>query len=82
MKKIFQWYLHMPLIWLNIGAFVLGCAAGLIVWKIGDSGYVGLASQITSGLAPSGTAEQASSLITLTPHHPQPTNPDTTEDTT
>ena len=54
MKKILQWYLHTPLIWLNIGAFVLGCAAGLIVWKIGDSGYADLASQITSGLAPFG----------------------------
>ena len=29
MKKIVQWYLHTPLIWLNIGAFVLGCAAVL-----------------------------------------------------
>ena len=54
MKKIFQWYLHAPLIWLNIGGFVLGCAAGLIVWKIGDAGYAHLASQITAVLAPFG----------------------------
>ena len=54
MKKLFQWYVHAPLIWLNIGAFVFGCAAGLIVWKIGDAGYAGLASQITAGLAPFG----------------------------
>ena len=54
MKKFFQWYLHAPLVWLNLGAFVFGCAAGLIIWKIGDSGYAGLASQITAGLAPFG----------------------------
>ena len=54
MKKFFQWYLHAPLIWLNIGAFVSGCMAGLIVWKIGDSGYADLASRITVGLAPFG----------------------------
>ena len=54
MKKFFQWYLNAPLIWLNIGAFVFGCAAGLIIWKIGNSGYAGLASQITTVLAPFG----------------------------
>lgn len=54
MKKIFQWYLHAPLIWLNLGAFVFGCVAGLIVWKIGDLGYANLASRITVGLAPFG----------------------------
>ena len=54
MKKLFRWYLHAPLIWLNIGAFVFGCAAGLIVWKIGDLGYANLASRITVVLAPFG----------------------------
>ena len=54
MKKIFQWYLHAPLSWLNIGGFVLGCATGLIVWKIGDAGYADLASRITTVLTPFG----------------------------
>ena len=54
MKKFFQWYLHAPLIWLNLGAFVFGCVVGLIVWKIGDLGYTDLASRITAGMAPFG----------------------------
>lgn len=31
MKSLFAWYTDTPLIWLNIGAFVLGCAARLIL---------------------------------------------------
>ena len=30
MKKMFQWYLHAPLIWLNIGTYVIGKRMGMI----------------------------------------------------
>ena len=33
--KIFSWYRRIPLIYLNLGAFVLGCAAGLLLYKAG-----------------------------------------------
>ena len=54
MKRLFAWYTDTPLIWLNIGAFVLGCAAGLILWKIGAAGYKGVSDHIISVLAPFG----------------------------
>ena len=54
MKRLFAWYTDTPLIWLNIGAFVLGCAAGLVLWKIGAAGYKGVADHIISILAPFG----------------------------
>lgn len=54
MKRILAWYARTPLIWLNIGAFVLGCAAGMLVWKIGDLGYKEAADHIITVLAPFG----------------------------
>ena len=33
--KIFSWYRRIPLIYLNLGAFVFGCAAGLLLYKVG-----------------------------------------------
>lgn len=54
MKRIFAWYTRTPLIWLNIGAFVLGCAVGLLIWKLGASGYKEEADHITAFLSPFG----------------------------
>ena len=54
MKKIFGWYARLPLIWLNIGAFVLGCLFGLLLWKIGSAGYPKVAAHIISVLSPFG----------------------------
>ena len=31
--NIFTFYNRIPLIYRNLGAFVLGCAAGVIIWK-------------------------------------------------
>lgn len=33
--KLFSWYTRIPLIWCNLGAFVLGCAAGIVIYKLG-----------------------------------------------
>ena len=33
--KILSWYRRIPLIYLNLGAFVLGCVAGLVLYKLG-----------------------------------------------
>jgi Na+/H+-dicarboxylate symporter len=33
--NIFKLYRNIPLIYLNLGAFILGCIAGLILWKCG-----------------------------------------------
>ena len=33
--KIFKWYTNIPLIYRNLGAFVLGCVAGIILYKLG-----------------------------------------------
>ena len=54
MKNLFGWYVRLPLIWLNIGAFVLGCLFGLLLWKIGTSGYPETAAHIISVLSPFG----------------------------
>ena len=32
--KIFSWYSRIPLVWRNLGAFVLGCLAGIILYKV------------------------------------------------
>ena len=54
MKNLFGWYARTPLIWLNIGAFVLGCLFGLLLWKIGVSGYKEVTDHIVSVLSPFG----------------------------
>ena len=33
--KLFSWYSRIPLVWRNLGAFVLGCLAGLLIYKGG-----------------------------------------------
>ena len=54
MKNLFVWYARTPLIWLNIGAFVLGCLFGLLLWKIGVSGHKEVTDHIVSVLSPFG----------------------------
>ncbi|MBR4663884.1 MAG: cation:dicarboxylase symporter family transporter, partial [Lentisphaeria bacterium] len=54
MKRIFGWYARTPLIWLNIGAFILGCLFGLLLWKIGVSGHKDITDHIVSILSPFG----------------------------
>ena len=54
MKKIFAWYFRTPLVVLNIAAFVLGCIGGLLVWKLGASGYSAASDGIISVLQPFG----------------------------
>jgi Na+/H+-dicarboxylate symporter len=48
--KLFKWYSRVPLIYLNLGAFVLGCAGGLLLYKFGGE-YLNDATAI---LAPFG----------------------------
>ena len=52
--KIFDWYVKTPLIVLNIAAFLSGCAAGLIIWKVGDMGFGTAASHIIAVVEPFG----------------------------
>ena len=33
--KLFSWYSRIPLIYRNLAAFVLGCAAGVLIYKLG-----------------------------------------------
>jgi Na+/H+-dicarboxylate symporter len=33
--KLFCWYTRIPLIWRNLGAFVLGLTAGIVIYKLG-----------------------------------------------
>lgn len=33
--KLFSWYNSIPLIWRNLGAFVLGCGFGVLIYKLG-----------------------------------------------
>ena len=35
--KLFKWYSRVPLIYLNLGAFVFGCAVGLLLYWIGGA---------------------------------------------
>ena len=32
--KLFSWYNRIPLVWRNLGAFVLGCAVGILLYKL------------------------------------------------
>ena len=54
MKILFVWYVRTPLVVLNIAAFVLGCVGGLLVWKLGASGYSVASDGIISVLQPFG----------------------------
>ena len=37
--RLFNWYQRIPLIWRNLGAFVLGCTFGVLLYKL--AGYCG-----------------------------------------
>ena len=52
--KIFNWYFRIPLIYRNLGAFVLGCLAGVIIYKLGAIRGEGFVSQIAAVLSPFG----------------------------
>ena len=49
-----NWYRRIPLIYLNLGAFVLGCTAGLLLYKLGVIRGEGFLSQAVSILTPFG----------------------------
>ena len=53
--KIFNWYFRIPLIYRNLGAFVLGCLAGVIIYKLGVIRGEGFVSQIAAVLSPFGS---------------------------
>ena len=53
--KIFNWYTRIPLIYRNLGAFVLGCLAGVIIYKIGAVRGEGFVTQIATYLSPFGS---------------------------
>ena len=53
--KIVNWYSRIPLIYRNLGAFVLGCLAGVIIYKLGVIRGEGFVSQIAAVLSPFGS---------------------------
>lgn len=52
--KLFKWYSRIPLIYLNLGAFVLGCAGGLLLYWLGERLGGNFLSNATAILAPFG----------------------------
>lgn len=52
--NLFGWYRKTPLVILNISAFILGCIAGLILWKIGQSCNSTVCASIIAFLSPFG----------------------------
>lgn len=52
--NIFNWYFKIPLLYRNIGAFALGCLAGIAVYKIGLMHGGNIVSQTASVLSPFG----------------------------
>ncbi len=52
--KIFKRYSSIPLIWRNLGAFVLGCAWGVILYKVGNIYGNDYLSRIIAVLSPFG----------------------------
>ena len=52
--KLFSWYFRVPLIYLNLGAFVLGCAGGLLLYWLGGQLGGNFLNTATSILAPFG----------------------------
>lgn len=53
--NIFNWYFRIPLLYRNIGAFALGCLAGIAVYKIGLMHGGNIVSQTASVLSPFGS---------------------------
>ncbi len=52
--KLFSWYSRVPLIYLNLGAFILGCAGGLLLYWLGGRLGGDFLSNATAVLAPFG----------------------------
>lgn len=52
--KLLKWYTNIPLIYRNLGAFVFGCIAGLLIYKIGMICGSGTLEKIVSILSPFG----------------------------
>ena len=52
--KLFAWYRNTSLVVLNIGAFVLGCLFGLMLWKLGTTSLSAEVLLVTDLLAPFG----------------------------
>ena len=53
--KLFNWYNRIPLVWRNLGAFVLGCLAGVVLFKINQICGGNLMENIVAILSPFGT---------------------------
>ena len=52
--KLLNWYFRIPLIYLNLGAFVIGCAGGLLLYWLGGILGEDFLSTATNILAPFG----------------------------
>ena len=52
--KLLKWYNRVPLIYLNLGAFVLGCAGGLLLYWLGGIFGKDFLNTATNILAPFG----------------------------
>lgn len=52
--KLFSWYGRVPLIYLNLGAFILGCAGGLVLYWLGGCIGGNFLNNATAILAPFG----------------------------
>ena len=52
--KIFNWYARIPLIYRNFGAFILGCLAGLVIYKLGVIHGGNFVTQTAAWLSPFG----------------------------
>ncbi len=52
---LFAWYRRIPLVYLNIGAFIFGIVLGLGLWRLGDALGQEVVGQCTAILAPFGT---------------------------
>ncbi|MBO5791184.1 MAG: dicarboxylate/amino acid:cation symporter [Lentisphaeria bacterium] len=53
--KLFSWYNRIPLVWRNLGAFVLGCLAGVVLYKVNQLCGGNWMEKIVEILSPFGT---------------------------
>jgi Na+/H+-dicarboxylate symporter len=53
--KIFSWYSRIPLVWRNLGAFVLGCLAGIILYKVNQLCGGKILENVVAVLSPFGS---------------------------
>ena len=52
--NIFAWYKKIPLIYLNLAAFVTGCIAGLFIYQIGGACGSDVLNNIVGVISPFG----------------------------